>query len=65
MTASITFGPRHPAYMAGRAWAENPTRGGCPYERGTDDYAMWQMAVADYGIWMRATGRSEIEDVVE
>ena len=62
MTATITFGPRHPAYIAGYAWAENPTRGGCKYERGTDDYAMWQMAVEDYGIYRRAKAQPEIED---
>lgn len=43
----VTLPHRHPAYIAGYAWAENPTRGGCPYERGTDDFAMWQMGMED------------------
>lgn len=65
MTASITFGPRHPAYLAGHERCKNPTGKGNPYPVGSDDYAMWRLGFTDMLTFMRATGRSEIEEIVE
>lgn len=56
---------RHPAYLAGHEWCKNPTRSVCPYDTDTDDYAMWRLAVEDYGIYLRATGQVEIEEIEE